>query len=55
MPLDIKLLEQFIDAKLERLLVGARVAMADMEGKEILSLMFPIEQRLETLREKLGS
>ncbi len=50
---EVCLLEKFIDAKLQRLLMATRVAMADMDGPEIMALMLPIETELETLRTSL--
>ena len=50
---EIKLLEEFIDLKLRRVIAGTEITLFEHKPEEILHKMFPIELRLEELRQQL--
>lgn len=52
---ETKLLEEFIDLKLKRLLIASQMlTTGDLKDIEILRVMIPMEQRLEELRQALA-
>lgn len=43
----VDLIVSLIDAKAERNIVAARIAMVELEGPEILTMMLPLENRIQ--------
>lgn len=43
----VDLIVSLIDAKAERNIVAARIAMVELTGPEILTMMLPLENRIQ--------